>query len=189
MIMGSLSESAGKFFITKGGVYAKENEFLSELDEAKTKVEIEEAQKKLIELDKLKQEEINQKLQTLELIPMFDKVILLPYPQNPYRKIIEGNIIVDYDGTFKNPDSGEWDKEKVFIGCAKVIEVGPITKYLKVGDDVFYDTRTVYPVPMLNLGYKLTSEVQILCVINEGLKKRFNIEGVGTIKNYGKNND
>lgn len=168
----TLGDASDKFFMNKNIIVPK-NPFLEEVDQMKEKKELEEIQKKLLELDKIKQEEINQKLQNLELIPMFDKVIILPYPQNPYRKIIEGNIIVDYDGTFKNPDSGEMDKQNVFVGCANVIEIGPTSKFLKPGDDVFYDTRTVYPVPFQSLGYKLTSETQILCVINEKLKERF----------------
>ena len=85
---------------------------------------------------------------------------------------MQGSIIVDYGGEFKNPDSGEMDKMKVGIGCAQVIEVGPECKYTKIGDDVFYDTRTTVPVPMLSLGYEILAEQQIFCMLAEGLKAR-----------------
>ena len=104
-----------------------------------------------------------------------NKIILQPYPVNPYRKVVEGSLIVDYTGAFKNPDSGEDDKLQELVGCAKIIEVGPKCKYLKPGDDVYYDTRTEYPVPFMSMGYRLTSEPQILCVLNEKLKERFNM--------------
>jgi hypothetical protein len=107
------------------------------------------------------------------MLPMFNKVILLPYPNNPYKKSIEGSIIVEYNGDFMNPDSGEKDKLQELVGCAKVIEVGPEVKYVKAGDDIYYDPRTCYPVPFMSLGYKLTTEPQILCVLNENLKERF----------------
>lgn len=135
----------------------------------------EEIKKALFEAERNKQAEINKKLESLEMLPMLNKIILQPYPVNPYRKVVEGSLIVDYTGSFKNPDSGEDDKLQELIGCAKVIEVGPECKYLKPGDDVYYDTRTVYPVPFMSMGYRLTSEAQILCVLNEKLKERFNM--------------
>ena len=135
----------------------------------------EEIRKALFEAEQNKQAEINKKLETLEMLPMMNKIILQPYPVNPYRKVVEGSLIVDYTGAFKNPDSGEDDKLQELVGCAKIIEVGPECKYLKPGDDVYYDTRTVYPVPFMSMGYRLTSEPQILCVLNEKLKERFNM--------------
>ena len=135
----------------------------------------EEIKKALFEAEQDKQAEINKKLEVLEMLPMMNNIILQPYPVNPYRKVVEGSLIVDYTGAFKNPDSGEDDKLQELVGCAKIIEVGPECKYLKPGDDVYYDTRTVYPVPFMSMGYRLTSEPQILCVLNEKLKERFNM--------------
>ena len=135
----------------------------------------EEIKKALFEAEQNKQAEIDKKIETLEMLPMMNKIILQPYPVNPYRKVVEGSLIVDYTGAFKNPDSGEDDKLQELVGCAKIIEVGPECKYLKPGDDVYYDTRTVYPVPFMSMGYRLTSEPQILCVLNEKLKERFNM--------------
>ena len=137
------------------------------------KREMEELNNILLEAEKQKQKEIDEKADKLEMIRMQNRVILMAYPENPYRKIVDGNIIVDYHGDFLNPDSGEKDKLKVLVGCAKVIEVGPECKYVKPGDDVYYDTRTVYPLPFMSLGYVITSESQLLCVLNEGLKDRF----------------
>lgn len=171
--MPTMNESAGKFYVNRGGkLLLPEDNVAKELDKLKVQSEIEEASKKLLELDRLKQEEINKKIETIELIPMGARVIILPYPKNPYRKIMQGSIIVDYNGEFMNPDSGEQDKLRTGIGCAKVIEVGPDCKYVKPGDDIFYDTRTTQPVPMLSMGYEITAEQQILCMLSEGLKER-----------------
>jgi hypothetical protein len=128
------------------------------------------------ELQSQKQKELEERLETLEIVPMGAKVILLPYPRNPYKKVIEGKIIVEYNGEFNNPDSGERDALKEMVGCAKVIEVGPECKYVKAGDDIYYDTRTCYPLPFMTLGYIMTTEPQILAIINEGLKIRFKME-------------
>ena len=150
-----------------------ENPFTVELEKQKDEQAAKEARELYLQLQKEKQEELNAKLQTLELLPMMNKIILLPYPTNPYKKVVEGSIIVEFNGDFMNPDSGEKDKMQELVACAKVIEVGPECKYLKPGDDIYYDPRTCYPVPFMSLGYKLTSEHQILCVLNENLKERF----------------
>ena len=176
MNMTKLSESAGKFYMNSGNIITPKNELLEDIRRAKEEKEVEEANKLLIELQKEKQKEIEEKLQTLELLPLGNKIILLPYPENPYKKIIDGSIIVEYNGAFMNPDSGEKDQLKTLIGCAKVIEVGPECKFLVPGDDIYYDTRTTYPVPFMSMGYQLTSEPQILCVLNSNLKTRFNMK-------------
>jgi len=160
---------------SKTGLLVPVNPLADQINNMKDEREAEDARNLLIELEKQKQADIEAKLAKLELLPMFNKIILLPYPQNPYKKVMQGNIIVDYNGDFANPDTGERDKLRELIGCAKVIEVGPECKYLKEGDDVYYDTRTVYPVPFMSLGYMLCAEQQIMCVLNEGLKERFQI--------------
>jgi hypothetical protein len=168
----TLNESMGKFYIQENKLV---NSTGKEYDLAKIRQEKElnEANKLLLEAEKTKQEEINKKIEKLELLPLGVKIIIQAYPQNPYRKVMEGNIIVDYSGEFLNPESGEKDKLKELVGCAKIIEVGSDCKWLKPGDDIYYDTRTTYPVPFMSMGYLLTTEPQVLCVINEGLKERF----------------
>ena len=173
--MSFREEQMGKYFMSN-----RSNLEVPTIKDAAEKLREQQAEKEikeaLFEAEKNKQEEINKKLEKLELLPMMNKVILQAYPVNPYRKIVEGSLIVDYTGAFKNPDSGEDDNLKELVGCAKIIEVGPECKYLKPGDDVYYDTRTVYPVPFMSMGYRLTSEPQILCVLNENLKERFNMK-------------
>lgn len=171
--MKTLGEAGNKFFMNKNGVFLPEETIIDKSIRLKQEEEARKAAEGLMEADKQKQEEINSKVETLEMLPIGNKVILMPYPVNPYRQIIKNGLIIDYDGSFLNPDSGEMDKMKVLVGCAKVVEVGPECKFLMSGDDVYYDTRTVYPLPFMSLGYVLTSEPQILCQINEGLKARF----------------
>lgn len=172
--MKTLDEAAGKFYIGKNTIKA-DNEALS-LEKLREQAEAEKLNKLLLEAEQAKQEEIDRKLATTELVPNGNKVILQKYPRNPYRKIMEGSIIVDYDGTFKNPDTGEEDKLKELVSCAKVIEVGPECKWLAPGDDVYFDMRTVYPLPFMSMGYLLITEPQVFCIVNEGLKARFNMK-------------
>lgn len=175
--MSLKEEQTGKFYFPhqKTKLIIPESPFASQAEEMRLEKDAEIATQKLVELAKAKQEELEKKLEKLELLPMGAKVIILPYPENPYRRVMNGNIIVDYDGSFMNPDTGEKDKLKSIVSCAKVIEVGPDVKQLQVGDDIFFDNRTTYPVPFFNNGYLLTTEPQVLCVLNEGLKERFNM--------------
>lgn len=177
--MSLREEQNGKFFMGNGltkDLIMSENPIIKEARLAREQKEMENNIAKLKELDLQKQKELEDRLENLELIPNGNKIILLPYPTNPYKKLMQGSLYVGYEGEFLNPDSGEKDKLEVFVGCAKVIEVGPDCKLAKCGDDVFYDTRTTYPVPFLSLGYILTSEPQILTFMNNSLKKRFKME-------------
>ena len=170
--MSAREEVEGKFYMGKNKIYAPEDPIQKMIKDAKLEKAKEDATQILLEAEQAKQTEIEKKLETLEIVPIGNKIVLAPYPRNPYRKIMQGSIIVDYDGTFANPDSGEQDKMQELVACAKVIEVGPDCKYAEVGDDVYYDPRSTYPMPFMSLGHKLTTEPQILCIINENLKAR-----------------
>ena len=129
---------------------------------------------KLLEADKQKQADIEARLEGLEILPSGARIVVMPYPKNPYRQIFsKGGIITEYNGSFKNPDSGEEDTLETGIVCGKVIEVGPESKEVRIGDDVYYDKRTVYPLPFMSLGYVIFHETQALAIINNGLKERF----------------
>lgn len=171
MTTKTLDQAAGKVYISKPGV---EELFLENAIEKRNQEKLQkEASEKLIEAEKAKQKELESKLSTLELIPIGPRILILPYPRNPYKKTVsKGGILIDYDGGFLNPDTGEQDKMNVGIGCAKVIEVGPDTRYAKPGDDIFYDTRTAVPIPFFGLGYQEIAEQNAFTIINEGLRER-----------------
>ena len=120
-------------------------------------------------------EEITEKMQSMEIMPSMAYVLCKPYSTNPYQKIeVHGNIIVPiYDGKFVNPDSGEEDTEEQLTIVANVIEVGPLCKYVKSGDDIYYRKHQGIPVPFFRQGFEVVNENQIQVIINEGLKKRF----------------
>jgi hypothetical protein len=184
--MSLREEQLGKIFMGGGkenyapgqrnNLILPENQILIDAQKQREAKEAEEARAMYLDLQAKKQADLEARLQTLELVPMGAKVVLLPYPRNPYKKVMNGKIIVEYNGEFNNPDSGEKDTLNVFVGCAQVIEIGPECKYVKPGDDIYYDTRTCYPLPFMSLGYILTTEPQILAVINDGLKTRFKME-------------
>lgn len=123
-----------------------------------------------------KAQEVTEKMQTMEIMPINYYVLVKPYAKNPYQKIEVTNgglIIPEYTGTFKNPDSGEEDKEENLSVVANVIAVSPLCKFIKEGDDIYYRRACGVPVPFFRQGFEVVAEQQIQAVINEGLTERF----------------
>ena len=175
--MANTIETKGKIFMGDHGnsgrtIIIPHNGIEEAVKKQKEEKELEEAGKVLVELQKAKQEEILSKLETLEMLPVGVNLIILPYPENPYKKFIEGNIIVDTSSIFLNPDTGEMDKNELLVKAAKVIEVGPDCKYVRPGDDVFYPTRVTSPIPFMSMGYLLINEPNIVTFIGQNLKER-----------------
>lgn len=114
-----------------------------------------------------------------EIKPMFGRILVMPFKQNPFQELkMEKGIIVDAGGYTphieKNPVSGRYEEQKEFIVTGCVIETGPEVKYLEEGDVVYYRVDTAVPVPFFKQGLVSLAESQIIAVVNEGLQKRFN---------------
>ena len=107
-----------------------------------------------------------------EIMPIGFNLMVEPYVTNPYMSNETKGGLKLSDGEFFNPDSGEKDKLKQDLICAKVIEVGHKCEFVKEGDEVIFDVRVSKPIPFMNKGFLLTNEPNILCVINENLKER-----------------
>ena len=123
-------------------------------------------------------ERITNKMDTMEILPINSYVLVKPYTKNPFDKVEvtdSGLYIPSMDDgrTFKNPDSGEEDKEVNLSVQAQVIEVSPSCKYVKEGDVVYYRRVSGVPIPFFRQGFEVVSEQQIQVIINEGLKERF----------------
>jgi len=177
--MANSIERTGKFYYGDKTSPAMDDSLLLENISKRVKEEKEfnDISAKKVELAKLKQDEILAKVATLELVPWGNRVLILQYPENPYKQILtKGGLFIPDNINFKNPESGEIDKLEEGIVCGKVIEVGPKCEEVVVGDDIFYQKNTTYPIPFMGMGYVQTSEPQILTILAEGLKKRFNME-------------
>lgn len=115
-----------------------------------------------------KQREINDKLERLVMKPMNSRIIIMPYPANPYvQAITESGIYIEPNANFFNPDTGEIDQAEELVACAKVMEVSEDGKYVEVGDDVYYDSRFAHPLPFMGLGYKVLPLSAIIAYIRE----------------------
>ena len=168
--MSFKEEQTGKFFMGSGNIYVPTNTLQSDIDKAKEQQEKEEVLAKLRELDDIKQKEIEDQIQELELLPEGNKVIILPYPTNPYKKIKVGGIYLGNNGSFLNPDSGEMDTEKELVVCGKIIEIGRSCKEARVGDDIFYIKNSALPLPFMSQGYVVIAEPNAVCYVGKGLK-------------------
>lgn len=113
-----------------------------------------------------------------EIMPLYTNVMILPYATNPYAAQVTSSGLLLGDGEFDSQDSGEHEKLDMFIGCGSVIEVGPDTKYVIPGDDVFFDTRATRPIPFMRQGFLNIAEQNLVSIMNENLKERIKNERV-----------
>ena len=108
----------------------------------------------------------------LELKPIYKNIIVDVYDENPYlKKQTQDGLELNSD--FINSDNGQVEEKQLVIECAEVIEVGPDCEFVKAGDDVLVDLRTLSPVPFMGNCYWLLNEQAVKAVIAEGLTERF----------------
>lgn len=117
-------------------------------------------------------------ISNVEIKPMFNRILITPFKQNPFQRIkIENGIITDLGGMtpeFTNPDNGRVEEKEQMIITGAVQEVGPEVKYIVPGDVIMYRKDTAMPVPFFKQGFWFIAETQVISVINEGLEDRFN---------------
>lgn len=116
-------------------------------------------------------------ISNVEIKPMFNRILITPFKQNPFQRIkVENGIITDMGGLapqFKNMDNGKIEEMEQMIITGAVQEVGPEVKYIVPGDVVMYRKETAMPVPFFKQGLMCLAETQIIAVVNEGLEDRF----------------
>lgn len=104
-----------------------------------------------------------------EVIPCNAALLVKPYDVNPYRKIdttASGLIVgVESDKTYKSNETGEIEQNNQIVRCGKVIAVGPDAKNVNVGDDVYFTTYNMVPIPFRKQGLVVVSETLIMCRI------------------------
>lgn len=114
----------------------------------------------------------------LEILPINSYVLVKPYSKNPYMKInlSEAGLAMNTnEPKLFNSDTGETDVAETWEQVGSVVEVSPSCKYAKVGDDIFYRKLQAVPVNFLGLGLEVVAENQILVLVNNNLKKRFDL--------------
>lgn len=108
-----------------------------------------------------------------EIMPLYSMVMVEIYDENPYeRKETETGLRITND-LRENEDTGMIEKSEFYVKTAKVIEAGPDCKYVRAGDDVLIDTRSIRPIRFMDNIFWNIAEPNLVAVINEGLSERF----------------
>ena len=105
----------------------------------------------------------------VEIKPINMNVIIKPYEVNPYRKVdktASGLIIgIESNKTYKSNETGEIEQNNQIILTGRVVATGPKCENVEVGDDVFYTTYSMTPIPFRKEGLVVVSEGLLICVI------------------------
>lgn len=123
-------------------------------------------------------QKVNDNSKTIEIMPIGYNVLIKPFKENPFQRIVktESGLILDTGGlrpTFENTDAGEIQEEEQAILVGVVQEVGPDCKYVKPTDVVMYPTGRAVPVPFYKQGLYIINETAVIVTINEKLTERF----------------
>lgn len=125
-------------------------------------------------------EDMGANMELIEIKPLFNKILIKPFEQNPFQRIVidkKSNLVIDTGGLAPehfNQDNGKQEKDEQMIIVGAVQEVGPDVKYLVPGDIIMYYKGSAMPVPFYKQGFWCLSETQVITVVNEGLEERFN---------------
>ena len=108
-------------------------------------------------------------LDDVDIVPCNASVLILPYEKNPYREVTttESWIIVGIESskTYKSNETGEIEQNNDVIRVGKVIAHGPACQNVEDGDDVFFTTYSMTPVPFRKKGYVMVGENLLICRI------------------------
>lgn len=126
-------------------------------------------------------ESFKENMGTIEIKPLFNRVLIKPFSHNPFQRMkVENGIITDIGGFAPehfNTDTGEIEEDKLGIITGVVIDAGSECKYLKEGDVVYFRNGVQVPVPFFKQGLFSIDEKCVLAVVAEGLTQRFNDNG------------
>lgn len=98
-----------------------------------------------------------------DIKPLFNYVIIRPFDVNPYKtRVTESGIVLALGNTAHSQETGEQEKLEQRIKYGIVMEIGPDVKHIEIGDEVYYDSYSASPLPILDLGFHRTNEANIL---------------------------
>lgn len=120
---------------------------------------------------------ISETINGLEILPMFNYVLIQPFDKNPFQQIqiTDSGIVTDLGGMtpeYKSNETGNIEQEEQYMKVGTVIEVGHKCEFLKPGDVVFYTIASQAMIPFFRQGFVVVSESRIMAVVNEGLTER-----------------
>lgn len=80
-------------------------------------------------------------------LKLMNDYVLIRDEENPFQKLKTESGLILPSGLIESNETGEVEQMNRIIGFGVIIEVGDKTKYLKKGDGVYYDRRSVRPIP------------------------------------------
>lgn len=111
----------------------------------------------------------NINMDEVDLCPCNSTVIIKPYEINPYRRVDKtaSGIIVGIESskTYKSNETGEIVQNNEVIRCGKIVAMGPDCKNVNIGEDVFFTTYSMTPIPFRKEGLIAVSETLLICRI------------------------
>ena len=170
------NESKSFFVDSNTGKNLLHEEAVNKFNEA-VEAESKRQEKYFTDLDKFAKD-VNEKSKTIEIMPIGNYLLVKPFAENPFQRIVKSDsgIILDTGGLrpeFKNTDNGNVEEEQQFIRVGVVQEVGPDCRYVRPTDVVMYPDGRAIPVPFYKQGLITFNETAVIAVVNEGLTERF----------------
>lgn len=85
---------------------------------------------------------------------------------NPFEKRKTDSGIILISGGADSQETGQYEQLTKIIGFGIVTNAGPDCKYVKEGDGVFFDTRSIRPLPFKEVQWQLTEDIIMGYVLN-----------------------
>ncbi len=100
------------------------------------------------------------------IMPLTNYVIVRPFDINPHKtRVSQSGLILATGNSYDSQETGEQEQLDLRVQYAIVMEVGPECKSVEVGDEVYYDKLSAYPLPILDLGFHRINENNIIAYV------------------------
>lgn len=125
-------------------------------------------------------EKLKEKMDKIDIRPTGMYILAKPFEANPFARMIKtdsGVIVPEFDNSYKSMDTGDIEEMQKFSTFAQVMEVGPMCRYVKKDDIIFYSRSSAQPIPFYGLGFELVPESAATAIINDAdaLEERYKI--------------
>lgn len=92
--------------------------------------------------------------------------VLMREEENPFQEIKRQSGLIVMSGLAQSEETGDMQMMSKAIGFAVITNVGPDCKYLKAGDGVYYDRRSIRPVPFHTVYWQI-NEANIMAYVTD----------------------
>lgn len=123
---------------------------------------------------------LKEKMDKIDIRPTGMYILVKPFDVNPFARLVKtesGVIVPEFDNSYKSMDTGDIEEMQRFSTFAQVMEVGPMCRYVRKDDVVFYSRSSAQPIPFYGLGFELVPESATTAIINDAeiLEERYKV--------------